>query len=111
MPRLRQANLVGPPGFVPAGSFSLSGCAPRPARFLLCHLCFKAIQPHTEHRMFCLLRFAGVAHYAVAPISGTERLTMTAANPPRWATFTTCFWDARARIAIPCSLAAKPITV
>ena len=31
--------------------------------------------------------------------------------PPCCATFTTCFWDARARMATPSSFAANPITV
>ena len=48
---------------------------------------------------------------AAAPTAGRERLTSTPQIPPCWATFTTCFCDARARIATPSSFAANPITV
>ena len=47
---------------------------------------------------------------AERPASCT-RPVITAQMPPRCATFTTCFCEARARIASPRALDAKPITV
>ena len=48
---------------------------------------------------------------SVGATAGRDRLTITPHMPPRCATLTTCFCDARPRIATPYSLAAKPITV